>query len=249
MCPLFTTRRRAVVLAVATALGSAACSSGSDDSGSNSVLQGTWFGTQEQSDGTLVALSVDVSGSNNINGIVADGVNSGLTGSISPIQGRPGFYQINLSDGTEGGFFADPTSQYVVFLDEDLSVGVLQKGANSLPNAQADDLNGRSYEGLTVELTGSLDIESVVQSQVSVAGDSNFAGDDVGGGTFTSTSPLTLTSAMFGVWDATFDSTGPSGPASGSVRVFASPDKSFIGTWACAGSIPGDCSISVWRAQ
>ncbi|MEM9383311.1 MAG: hypothetical protein AAGB93_25440 [Planctomycetota bacterium] len=243
--------RRHALLALAALLGATACSSGGGDAQPASLgLDGTWFGTEETDVGDLVALRATVSGSR-VTQIVVDGADTGLTGSITPIPGRPNFYDLALSDGTEGGFLIDSTQTYAVFLDEDFNFGVLQRGASTLPNAGATDIYGRTYEGRTVFIDASFSITDVLDSTVTVAVDGTFQGSYAGGTTFTSAAALTLLDATFGAWGGAYDATGPMGPDSGPLRVFASPDKQFIGAWACSsgGSFPVDCSFSVWRVQ
>lgn len=249
--PAFLPRRHALLTLVAL-LGATACSSGGGgDAQSPSLgLDGTWFGTEETDVGNLVALRATVSG-NRVTQLVVDGADTGLTGSITPISGRPNFYDLVLSDGTEGGFLIDSSRNYAVFLDEEFNFGVLQRGATALPNAAAADIFGRSFAGVTVLVDGSFTITDVLDSSVAVAADGTFQGSYAGGTNFSSATALTLLDSTFGAWGGEYDANGPSGPDSGPLRVFVSPDKQFIGVWACSagGSFPVDCTFSVWRAQ
>lgn len=247
--------RRSIALALTALLGATACggSGGGGDAlpaATQSRLTGTWYGTEEQTNGTLVALRVTIDGTR-LTQIVVDGTGTGLTGSISANSNGPNFFDFVLSDGTEGGFFLESQGDHVVFLDEEFNFGVLQKNATNLPNVGQTDIFGSTYDGVTVILDGSMTITDVLTSNVQIFPDGSFQGSNSSGTQFTSATSLSLTNGTFGAWAGAYESTGPQGPDTGPVRVFASPDKQFIGSWACSagGTFPEDCSFSVWRAQ
>jgi hypothetical protein len=253
------TSKNTLAMAVATLFLSlfSACSGGGGGGGGGVVapaskVSGSWYGTEEQSNGNLASLSVAVDANNNITSVEIDGVPQGLTGAVTLVPGQTQIYSFTLSDGSEGGFFMDSTSTYIVFLDEDFNFGVLQKGAVSLPNAGPADIFGKNFTGITVTLDANFDLSAVVASQAQVFANGAFQGSEGNGTVFANSGggELAQFSSLYGAWVGQFSSNGPSGNSNGQVRAFVSPDKQFIGTWACdsGGAFPEDCSFAVWRA-
>ena len=226
------------------------CSGGGGEGGD--PLDGTWYGTEEQADGTLVELQVRVK-DRRIERVRIDGADVGLTGAIEPVQGRERIYGTSLSDGTEGGFFLAKGGKYLAYLDEEFAFAVLQKGAEGMPSFSQSDIVGRRYAGITVLVDDSFEVTDVFDSEVRIAQDGSFEGSDSSGSDFENEvgGELTIFNVDHGAWAGRYESDTVQGSFTGQVRVFASPDKKFLGSWACddGGSFPEDCSFTAWRAQ
>lgn len=208
-------------------------SDGSSDAGN---LDGTWAGNLEDPFGTMHTFSVTIS-NDNITSMRQDGVDTGLTGTIT--QESTNVFGFTLSDATEGGFIADAARQHVAFVDEEFSVGALQKGASALPSFAQADIAGTT-SGATVttdfvtfqEFTGTITCNS--------SGSCNGSDDLVGNFS------AFLSYTSLGRW------TGMSSFSSGTanVSVFLTADKQFAGFWSCdfsgGGTFPQDCSFSAW---
>lgn len=210
-----------------------------DDSGSAPGLDGTWFGTLEDSGYVMSTVQVTISG-NTITSVYEDGYNMGITGTITQESSNIGakLYSFVLSDTTEGGFYADDTKNYIAFIDDDASFGVLQKGATALPTYTENDIIS-SWSGYTVELDSWLNITDEYNSAASV---------DIYG-YVTSTNPYATSTGSITTWHSYwgyYEGSYSNLYESGNFKTFMSPDKQFMASWACSGSWPSYCSFSAW---
>ena len=237
MEPIHSIYRFAILLSMTLLILSCGGSSGGGD-GSNNSLNGTWRGNLEDTLGAMHRITVVVSGGNSIDSISIDGADQGITGVLTAETAN--VWGFTLSDGTEGGFIVDSARQHLTFLDEEFSVGVLQKGAGSLPVFSQSDIAG-SASGLVV----TTDLNTFTQYSGSITCDAsgNCSGSDTLTGAFTAT--LTLDSSL-GRWKGSSSFAG----GSATVAVFLSTDKQFAGSWGCdftsGGSFPDDCSFTAW---
>jgi hypothetical protein len=113
-----------------SACGGSGGGGGGNDDDVNTSLDGTWGGNLEDSVGTMHNITLTISG-DTITSVLVDGVDQGLTGSI--VQGSANVFEVRLSDASKVGFIVDDARQHLTFVDEDFSVGVLQKNAGALP--------------------------------------------------------------------------------------------------------------------
>lgn len=217
---------------------------------SASPLTGNWFGTEELTDGSLHPVQLTVDADLKMTELILDGNPSGLTGSITRNQAQ--IYDFTLSDGSEGGFWIDEAGEHVVFCDSEWNFGVLQKGGSSASSYTLGDLVGRSYSGYTVVTDSSFEIAATGNSSAQVGLDGSFEGNFDGGSAGSSTfensdgGELGLDSSTYGRFIGHYtESTGEAG----TICAIMSPDKELIGTWACPGTFPEDCSFSVWVAD
>ncbi len=236
----------AMALVMATALGLAACGGGGGGGGGGAPpaggpdvslddLAGTWFGTLEDSARTLHTLSLTF-GSPTITAITIDGVNQGLTGTVTK-EGAQVFSFV-LSDGTKGGFLVDENAAHAVLLDDMLEFGVVEKGATSLPTYVSNDSDG-SWSGLDVETD---DFVTFGQFTTTLTCSSLTCTFTRNNGVTGNVSLTTDFNSAFGRWIGSFtNSVGNSGE----VRAFMSADKTFAGVWACDdfGLVPADCDF------
>lgn len=204
-------------------------------------LTGTWFGTLEDDVGGMHLVEVTVSGSS-ITSIVVDGTPQNNTGTIAKESTQ--VFSYILSDGTEGGFFIDPSATYLAFVNDWFEFGVLQKGATALPAYTANDLNG-SWSGVTV-LTDFITFTQYTSSANCASLTCNATASNGVSSTASFNGPF---DASYGRWMGTYTNSASS---NGQVNGFLSPDKQFAGTWACdtqGGFIefPDGCDFSAWK--
>jgi hypothetical protein len=231
---------RITVLALCFAGLVSSCGGGDGDD--SPELSGTWFGTMEDGQLNLHTIAFAISGTS-ITAIVRDGVVTGRTGAIIHQSGQAWMFVLN--DQTEGAFFVDASATHATFADEEFSFGVLQKGAASLGTYAATDING-SWSGSSAET----DFQTAFQVASSAACDMADAVDCMVTSS-AGTSSVTFGGSFnttFGRWTGSY--TGPAVGQSGTVHAFISPDKQFVGAWACDNpnqDWPGDCAFSAWR--
>ena len=153
-----------------------------------SSLQGTWYGSyQYGTSATVARLAVDINASGQITAVRRGGSNStngtslNLTGTIQNVGGSK--FRFVLSDTTTGGFLVDAAGAHAGFLDEDGSIGALQKGATVPPLAYAPNDIAGAWSGYTVALNSSMNVVTEGGSSATVAGTSATGSDF--NGTFT----------------------------------------------------------------
>ena len=230
----FRTKTRNIALAL-TFIGVAACGGGGGGGGSSSppgssALAGTWVGSEMLADGlAMVELRIVVNSKNKITSILIDKVDQGGGGSITPHPSEKNIYDVLLDDGTEAGFFLDPTGKHAVFVDEDHSFGVLQKGASGMAVPDLSKLGGKSYVGTSCLLTDNFEIDQLDRSaQAGVLQDGSFQGSHFGlsyksidaGGQLENQG-----SCFIGYWEASDSSVG-------AAIVIPSQDHRMFGIWA-----------------
>lgn len=219
-------------------------SDGDDGGGSGTSLAGTWVGTLEDGTGVLHSLTVTLGSNTSITSIVIDGTNQNMTGTITAVSSsiNAKLFSFVLSDTTEGGFFADPSLNYIAYVDEDFSFGVLQKEAGGLPTYTSSDIVG-SWAGYSIELNSNFDISAEYFSVATVQTSGSFtdvaslpSGDLISTGAFSSYYP------NYGKYVGNYSNTVDSG----TISAFLSVDKRFSASWGCAGAFPTNCSFSAW---
>ena len=209
-------------------------------------LAGSWFGTFEDNIGIMHSLSVTINSSGAITQILVDAVNNGITGTITKSPSGTSLFSFSFSSGQVGGFHVDSGVAHAAFLVDDFSIGVLQKGASSLPTYLANDIAG-AWSGYSVTLNSDFSVNQTFNSNATVDNNMSrtFVGSDIYG-TFSGSFPTTsINTTTYGRWIGTYYNASTSGP----VRVFLSPDKIFAATWACNTpiSFPTGCSFSAWQ--
>jgi hypothetical protein len=219
------------LIGIATWLIACGGGGGGDDDVITS-LNGTWGGNLEDSIGTMHNITLFISG-DTIRSVLVDGVDQGLTGSI--VQGSANVFEVRLSDDTKASFIVDHARQHLTFVDEDFSVGVLQKDAGALPPFVQADIAG---SGSGIVATTDFVTSQEFSGSVTCDAIGTCTGTDGNVGDFTAT----LTYTDLGRWTGTSNYAG----GSSTVSVFLSVDKHFAGSWACnvIGGFPDDCSFS-----
>lgn len=214
---------------------------GSDSGSGNPFKSSTWFGTNEDNSFTLQTIEVRFDSSGDIEAILLDGVSiSGASGPVSKEQGN--IFGFELDNGTAGGFIRE--GDYAAFVTDNNDIGAVQKDASALGSPyQLSDVTG-SFDGTTVIVDAFYELLEVLGSQVTVSGDGSFSGEDDDGTTFTGS--ISVDDSTYGRYTGSFSN---SLGESGSVTAIATPDKQFIGSYACdsGGFYPEDCSFSAWQ--
>jgi hypothetical protein len=225
--------KRFVILASMSLL-IAACGGGGGGGGGGNTLNGTWRGNLEDTSGGMHRITVTVSGGNSIDSILIDGVDQEVAGVLTAETAN--IWGFTLTDDTEGGFIVDSARKHLTFVDEDFSVGVLQKAAGALPSFSQGDIAG-SASGLVV----TSDLETFQQYSGSITCDAagNCSGSDGVVGDF---SAAVLLDSTLGRWSGSSSFAG----GSAEVAVFMSADKKFAGSWSCSGAFSDNCSFSAW---
>jgi len=206
---------------------------GGDEEGSSAGnLQGTWFGIIDNLQGTLQEFSVQIDSDGNVVDVRIGGVSSGNTGYINDDWDENLFHVIYTTGNTlQGGvMIVDDGYRYATFADGNLYIGVLEKGAASLPSYAASDIVG-SYSGGAYEFTqdssGTYNWEGDAIS-LTVDNSLDFSGNSPSGG-FSGEFNMTLRDPTYGGYTGTMDV-----PAIDTFDIMAlvSPDKNFVAAYA-----------------
>lgn len=208
------------------------CGGGGDEEASTvGNLQGTWLGVIDDLSGKLQEFSMEIDSGGNVVEVQVGGSTTGNTGYINEDWDENLFHvRYNTSGLLQGGvMIVDNGYRYATYADQDLYIGVLQKGAASLPSYAVSDVVG-SYNGgayvFTVDSgTWNWDGEAIsmtVESSLAFTG--NAPGEAFSGG-FNSS----LRSPTFGGYVGTMDV-----PSMGALDIMAlvSPNKNFVAAYA-----------------
>ncbi len=208
-------------------------SGGNGDEEGSSVgnLQGTWFGVIDNLQGTLEDFSVQIDSDGNVVDVSIGGVSSGNTGYIND-DWDENLFHVRYTTGStlQGGvMIVDNGYRYATFVDGNLYIGVLEKGAVSLPLYAASDIVG-SYSGGAYEFTedssGTYNWEG---DAISMAVDNSLAlSGNSPSGVFSGGFNTTLRDATYGGYEGTMDV-----PTVDTFDIMAlvSPDKNFVAAY------------------
>jgi len=258
-------------VAVAFTIFISGCLHDEDKSVNVGILNGTWFGVEED------VVNGGSSGRNNISFVILSGkiiqvlredqgamamVDLGLIGLISARSSS--VFNYTLSDGTDtlGGLYVDPTASHFTFLDDNFRFGMMQKGAAEDPALVylINDIAG-NWSGFSVNVSNaSLNVLNNNNSNAAVvADDLTFKGTDgvtsVTGGTFDGSLAPSSSDAMKGIytgnWINPLDNT-----KFGNITAILSADKTFLSARFCLSFIlpPGNgvpnsemCTFASWN--
>lgn len=231
-----------VILFLSACGGGSGGGSGLSVGGSPQQINGTWFGSLQDTVGDLHTYSVTIAGGA-ITQILIDGVDQMLTGTVT--KDSDVLYSLTLSDGTEAAFIVDVTISYAVFVDDVFNFGVVEKNAVGLPGYVDTDING-DWSGVTVEtdFTISTEVTSIASCVALPTCNATSGGVD-SVITVAFFPDLVINSAQ---WVGTFvENPGDTGD----VRMMLSPDKQFAASYACVdvNLFPAGCGFSAWVKQ
>jgi hypothetical protein len=133
---------------------------------------------------------------------------------------------------------------HAAWVDEDGSLGAVQKNATVLPpGGYSDaDLRPSTWSGTTILLDAAFDLELVFGSTATVDAGGNFtsSGNGVTASTPGGGAPLTVVDPTFGLVDGDFSDTAGN---SGVIVGLMTPDKQFAAVHAVW---PADSAYSAW---
>jgi hypothetical protein len=236
----------AMLIAAVAACGSSSSGSGGAAAGDPKALAGTWAGTI--GDGiTVEAMSLTVDSSGNITYISSSTIVApGVTATIAGVAGHPTFFTVSFSNGDVAGFMTDGALGHVFFVTYSLVRGSLQNGASPPPGTYAlSDLNG-SWSGTFAQLDASLNLSASGTASATANSGTISNGSNSAGVTFSGSVTCVASSCTsYGAYGGSFaDST----VAAGSLEIYMTPDKSFVGSLACdSGFVAADnCGYNMW---
>lgn len=232
------------ILVLATVISFAGCDAilGGDDDDDNRVsLKGAeYLGTIEDTSGNLFEGEVIFDDDGNVSDVLLNGVSQGLTGEVAHEEGD--IFSVALSDGEVGGFLAK--GSYIGFVTASYDIGALQKNASGLASSYGmTDIAG-SWDGYSVEVDASFEIEDRYGSEITINSDGTFDGSNNNGVEFHEYSALYLSDGTYGRFLG--QSITSTGEYQSNVRAFLTPDKSFAAVGACYGGYPDECTWSAW---
>ena len=233
-----------MVVAVLLIVGlAAACGGGGGSSSPGSgSLTGTWFGVFADSSNNPHTIEITVNSNNTMTGQKIDGTSTGVTYTVASLPNGPQLYRMTGSDGSTGGFYVDGGYAHAAFLDDNGSIGVVQKGATSLPASYAaTDIVG-AWSGFEVELNSNFDITDTYPSSAVVNSSYVISGSNKHGAF---TGSFTAYGSVWGYYEGTVTASG----VTNNVLQFLTPDKQFGGGYACYGSSVDTCTFNAWNKQ
>lgn len=207
-----------------------------------SALTGSWYGTVEDAINNPHVFQVVLATDGSSTAELLDGLPTGVTHTVATVPGYPQVFSLEGSDGSSGGFYVDGSATYALLVDDNRTVGMLQKGATGLPTYSDTDVWG-SWLGYEVQLDGNYDFMTAYNSVFMVLTNYLFLGinrDGDIGGTVDSYFP------GYGLFRGT-----QLLPGFGSLVMILSPDKTYAGGYTCpnAGSRPGACYFYSWKKE
>lgn len=206
---------------------------GDEDAGTVGNLAGIWSGVLDDLQGTLEEFSVEIDGAGNVLGVRVGGVPTGNTGYINEDWDENLFHVRYTTSGMlQGGvMIVDSGYRYATFADNNLFIGVLEKGASSLPSYAASDIvwsyNGGAYE-FTQDSGGTWNWEGEVIT-MTVDNSLSFSGSSSSGLLYSGAFDAQLYSPSFGRYAGSMD-LDPARTLN--ITALVSPDKNFLAAYA-----------------
>lgn len=221
-----------------------------------SQLAGTWFGSFDTN--TTVQNFEFTVDADTISGIKLNGTDTNLTGTLTKATEIPRAFRFVLSSNgreiSRGIMLADPSANYIAYLNSGFEFGVLQKGATTPPTYAQADIDG-TWAGDTVKATTDFTTLTSESASANCAASTPATTPPSSqcaitiGATSRTASNLVLDDPL-GRWGGMFsDDPPPSAAPSVAIRSFLSADKNFSGWWAChdfTGGFPDTCDFSAW---
>lgn len=214
---------------------------GGSDHVNTAAIAGTWYGPIRNSYGNLGSVTVIVDTTGGLSFSQSASPSSSGSGSISPVEGHADLYAVDVG-GTPSGFILDATMTRAGLASSDGYLGMVQKGASSLPVHTSSQLNG-SWSGTGVTVKGSaFELQQVFTTSMSAAYP-NISGSDANG-TFSGTLMGFTAASGYGY------GTG-SGYTLPDMRMMLSPDGAAIALRICRTSgtgtytYPDSCAFSL----
>jgi hypothetical protein len=202
-------------------------------------LDGDWFGTMEDEDGTLFTLEWRICGER-ISRELLSGINGGMTGWLNG-DGLATFSG-QLADGTELRIVASTDRRHMVVVTDYFEFAVLQRSALRLPVFAFADLDGR-WRGrhARVDWNTTWLYDATAECRDGIC-------DSRESGGVTARASFSRLDTVYGAFRGSYtDSFGERGPAG----ALMSADTLFVGTWTCPFDYrgPEDCTFGAlsWR--
>lgn len=219
--------------------------------GSNpNILAGTWNGSIEMPAGTqnVVDVSIQFDNQGQVASMATGGTDWGVVGTVSGVPGESRLFIITLADGagtlTQVGLYTDGSFKHAGWVDEDLNVAVIEKNGQLPPGTYVDsDLWGNTTARI-VNIDAGFNITGTTTSNVGIYSDNSVFGYDTELGNFTGT--LNVVDPANGFATGSYDAPDV-GITGGVLSAILSPDKSFVGSYACSPTVAfGNCGFRVW---
>lgn len=248
---------------VLAAFSVTACLHDEEESVSVTIIDGTWFGVEEDVNNSLLKkIRFTISGGR-ITAVARedlsimtgdDMVDQGLIGTVSIISARN--FTFTLSDDTVGGFYIDTTAAHMTFLDDKFRFGVMQKGATDV--AAMPDINdiAGDFSGFSVNVSNgaTMPVNNESSSSATVTADTlalSLGVDNAGsvtGGNFEGN--MFLLDSERGVYNGNWMNSVDNMIAGNMVSI-VSTDKTFAATRICLTfmGVPNieECTFAAWN--
>lgn len=210
------------------------CGGGGDDEASSvGNLAGTWLGVIDDLSGTLEEFSVQIDGAGNVVDVMIGGSSTGNIGYINEDWDENLFHVRYTAGSTlQGGvMIVDSAYRYATFADGNLYIGVLEKGAASLPSYAASDIVG-NYDGGAYEFVDSAGTWNWEGDAISMTtnNDLTFSGNSPSGAFFGEfNAPAFIPN--YGHYAGSMD-VPPAPMRTMDITALVSPDKNFVAAYA-----------------
>jgi hypothetical protein len=236
-----------VLMAAAVSFGVWSCGGGGGG-GSFGDLAGTWFGVWEDHDfEAAFNLQMDISSGGKITNVLEDDApvvfgpdDTLLEGQLS--KDADGVYSIDWNDDSIGGIIVDDTNMHMAYLDDLFFVGILQKGATSLPVYNEQHFVG-TWTGYSVWVDPNLDITDEADTVINVSSQLDVIGTTVAGA---------YTGSILGGFDLSRGVvSGENTAGTAFFHMFLSVDRMFAATYSCPNTYTDfyDCEFGGWAKQ
>lgn len=230
---------RTIVLtavAIAALLAVIGCQSSDDDSNDKGLKNSTWLGTLNDEVDGPVKLEVTFDADGNIEAVVIEGVDQGLTGAVSD-EGND-VYGIELDDGTVGAFVQSEDAAGIAL--DDGSIGAVERDADDLAGSYAQADSEGDWVGTTYLFDASFSLTDSWGLELTAAADGTYTGSRDDGLTFDGDTFIQDTN--YGVFSGAYN--GSDGFTGTQISIYA-PSRGFSMTRVCPASFtfPQDCGM------
>lgn len=196
-------------------------------------LTGTWSGTMQDGQGVMHRMTLSFNQRGEITRYNVDGVETGRRGYVSGPNSSGTVFAMKWNDGTRGGILTNRDYTHAAFLDQDFTIGSLEKNAAAYLPYTVGDIIQPFWNGHYMLLGGDFNYLSSGGALLEVALDRRFNGTDGDGRVYAETATLDLTDSFLGRYEGAYQNEDDASDA-GPVVMFLTPDKSHAAAYTCS---------------
>ena len=196
-------------------------------------LTGTWSGTMQDGEGVMHLVTLSFNKKGQITQHVVDGVETGRRGYLTGPNTSGTLFSLRWNDGTKGGILTNRDYTHAAFLDQDFSIGSLEKNVAAYLPFAVEDIVQPFWSGHYMLLDGDFNYLHSGGALLEVALDRRFNGTDGDGRVYAETTVIDLTDSFHGRYEGAYQNEDDASDA-GSIVAFLTPDKTHAAVYTCS---------------